>query len=660
MSPVRLPVRLMLGGAVLLGGAAAAPFAAWGQTPARAVPVVSQPVVQSVPGGEGMKLNDALNRINKDPRDVPALLDAGKASLDLGDVDAAIGFFQRASTLSPGNPQAKAGLAGAYVLKRDPYTAIPLFVEAEKAGPIDPARLADRGLAYDLVGDNQTAQRYYRESLAAAPSDETLRRLALSQAISGDRRGMEATLSPLLQKQDKAAWRTRAFALAILGFADEAEGIAQQSLPADRATAISAYLRFMPRLTPAQQAAASNLGHFPRAAEVGIDDPRVAQYARPRTALAAATSPAAPASTGKGKAKPRAADKPVAQAKPQQQAKTQQQATAPVAPPEPKVGREVNGEPVQLAAATDPAPKPSPQAELAAITAQPVARAPAPQPAAPQPAVQEAAPPQVALAPQQNAAPGFSSLDPATGNFNLRQVPVAASPVSAAPTAPAQVAATVPAPTATPPKPVRFEDAFAQFGAPSAEAAPTAGAVDVRQIAAPPAASKLAAAKDAPTKEVAAKDAKAKDAGKDSKGKPIAKLDECAEPPAKGKAGAKGKADVKGKPAAKSGGKTATQCKDGKAVKAPSHPSRIWVQVATGKNKKALAFDWNRFVKEDAAVFKGRKGYTSAWGQTNRLLTGPFDSEAAASAYIARLKKAGVGDAFVWTSPAGQVVDVLP
>ena len=35
-----------------------------------------------------------------------------------------------------------------------------------------------------------------------APNDETLRRLALSLAISGDRRGMESTLSPLLQRQE--------------------------------------------------------------------------------------------------------------------------------------------------------------------------------------------------------------------------------------------------------------------------------------------------------------------------------------------------------------------------------------------------------------------------------------------------------------------------
>lgn len=91
----------------------------------------------------------------------------------------------------------------------------------------------------------------------------------------------------------------------------------------------------------------------------------------------------------------------------------------------------------------------------------------------------------------------------------------------------------------------------------------------------------------------------------------------------------------------------------------PSHPSRIWVQVATGRDKAALGHDWRRMVREAAEVFRGKQGSISAWGQTNRLLTGPFPSEAAANAFIAQLRRADVNGAFVWTSPAGQVVDSL-
>jgi hypothetical protein len=58
-------------------------------------------------------------------------------------------------------------------------------------------------------------------------------------------------------------------------------------------------------------------------------------------------------------------------------------------------------------------------------------------------------------------------------------------------------------------------------------------------------------------------------------------------------------------------------------------------------------------------TFAGKQAFVSGWGQTNRLLTGPFASEAAATAYIAQLRRADVDGAFVWTSPAGQVVDTL-
>ncbi len=91
----------------------------------------------------------------------------------------------------------------------------------------------------------------------------------------------------------------------------------------------------------------------------------------------------------------------------------------------------------------------------------------------------------------------------------------------------------------------------------------------------------------------------------------------------------------------------------------PSHPSRIWVQVATGRDKSALGFDWRKLARENPAVFKGQKANVTAWGQSNRLLAGPFATAKEANAFLTALKKAGVNGAFVWTSPAGQLVDVI-
>ena len=569
-------------------------------------------MVQALPSPTGQTLNAALARLARDPRDLAALIDAGNAALQMGDVDAAIGFFARADQLSPNNMRVKAGLAGALVRSENPYDAIPLFAEAEKAGAVDPSLAVDRGLAYDLVGDNASAQRYYRQALAAGPSDEALRRLAISQAIAGDRRGMETTLSPLLQRQDKGAWRARAFALAILGAPEEGVAIANQVMPADLANGIAPYLRFMPRLTPAQQAAAANLGRFPRAADVGRDDPRVALYAPPKPVAANVGSSLVPAGEPLGR-KGRGADsRQASRVATAAQVRTAPPELAPVraAPPEITPTRSdaprtaaptpASAQPAPAFAASAPRPTPAvasaappavalppqpaprPVPTFAAAPVPPAAAAPAPAPV--QPRVTPASAPTLA------AAPGIER-----GRMGPPADPVASPPPAPTP-APVAVAAPPPAPVVAPapapapkPRPRSLADAFADLAVvPKGTAAPAPGAVDVRKLA----------------------EARARA--------------EAARTPPK-----------------------------------PAHPSRIWVQVGTGRDTGALGFTWRGLVKDNPSLFKGQSPSISDWGRTNRLLAGPFATEAAAEAFLAKARKAEL-DAFVWTSPAGQVVDALP
>lgn len=243
------------------------------------VSTTSVPVVQPTTPSPTRLLNAALARLAKDPRDITALLDAGGAALDLGDTDAAVGFLTRADQVAPGTAGVRARMGIAMLRSNQPFEAIRWFDLAQQAG-FDRAEMApERGLAYDLIGDNAAAQREYQLALAARANDETSRRYALSLVIAGDRRGAELVLQPLLERQDRGAWRVRAFIMAIAGQSDEAEGIARATMPPDLAAAISPYLRYMPRLTPAQQAAAANLGRFPRAADIGRDDPQIVQYA---------------------------------------------------------------------------------------------------------------------------------------------------------------------------------------------------------------------------------------------------------------------------------------------------------------------------------------------------------------------------------------------
>lgn len=225
------------------------------------------------------ELQNALQRLALNPADIDALIDGGNAALLLGDPQAAIGFFARADEMSPGNGRVKAGLGSGLLLNENPYEALRLFDEAKKLGVPETVFAADRGLAYDLVGNSNAALADYELALRRGGDDETIRRYALSLAIAGDRTAAEAQLDPLLRKRDAAAWRTRAFVLAVSGDPQGAIAIADATMPKRMAASIEPFFRFMGRLTPAQQAAAAHFGQFPQAAAIGKDDPRNRQYA---------------------------------------------------------------------------------------------------------------------------------------------------------------------------------------------------------------------------------------------------------------------------------------------------------------------------------------------------------------------------------------------
>ncbi len=89
--------------------------------------------------------------------------------------------------------------------------------------------------------------------------------------------------------------------------------------------------------------------------------------------------------------------------------------------------------------------------------------------------------------------------------------------------------------------------------------------------------------------------------------------------------------------------------------KLKDNPSRIWVQIAAGKNVSALAFDLRRFRKSYADAIGDESGWYTDWGATNRLLIGPYRKEESARSTVAAIKKAG-GDAFLWESDAGEEV----
>jgi tetratricopeptide (TPR) repeat protein len=209
---------------------------------------------------------DALARnvriLADDPKNFTALLAAGKAALQLGETQAAAGFFGRAEEVDPNSAMVEAGLGAALVETGDPTGALTYFSKAQRLGASAAAIGCDRGLAYDLLGNQVAAQTDYRAALYGPDRDEARRRLALSLAISGNKTLALSTLQPLLQRRDPAALRVRALVLAVDGDVAGAKTALDYAMPGASAQ-MDPFFRRLPTLTSAQKAAAVHLGIFP-------------------------------------------------------------------------------------------------------------------------------------------------------------------------------------------------------------------------------------------------------------------------------------------------------------------------------------------------------------------------------------------------------------
>ena len=230
-------------------------------------PIVADPMAAArdamARGDPAEALARYLRVLARDPGDLEALSGAGAAALAVGDADAAINFYVRAEKIAPKDGKIKAGLGSALVQKEQPRAALRLFSSATELG-VAPADVAlDRGLAYDLRGDNRKAQNEYLTLLRARPDPEATRRLALSLAMMGERAGALTILDPLLRRKDIAAWRARAFVMAMTGDIAGAQSAAYAVLPRYQADALKPFLERLPTLKIAEKAAAVHFGHFP-------------------------------------------------------------------------------------------------------------------------------------------------------------------------------------------------------------------------------------------------------------------------------------------------------------------------------------------------------------------------------------------------------------
>jgi hypothetical protein len=587
-------------------------------------------------------LNTHLTRLASNPRDVAALIGAGEAALALDDPHGAAGFFARADAIESGNGRIKAGLARVMLKLQNPAEAARLFDQASRLGYPDTGILADRGLARDMTGDQAGAQRDYQAALARTPDDAELRRrYAASLGISGQVQGADRMLEPLLYKSDRAAWRYRAFIYAMNNRQAEAKKIADETMPAQLAAAITPYMQKMPYLTASQKAAAVHFGQFPAQTGTTIaaitptpPAPGVAVAPKPPAVVAAAPAPIPPAQAKPlSRAEQRRQQRAAARIARAEGLPTSRAVASAQRPPVPTTA------PAQVAQAQTPPPsaaRPAPSTSAAA-TAQM-----APPPSARQPAIPSTPSPSV----QGPPAPGFESIDspprptpqPSNAGSQLNAIALAQAGTPAAPPAsqaaappPTQPPATESAPssvqpiTPVPPSPNpeatrTLADIIRAIDVPDTERQATVAAVDLNEIAALQAqrrAERQAAAKAAADK--AKKEAATK---------------------------AKVEADAKAKKEAEEKKRLA------------ANPSRNWLQVGVGQSKSALGFTM-KGLRRKYATLAPQDAWSASWSRTNRLLVGPFASFARAKELEAKLKAAGA-DVFAWKSDAGEVVEKLP
>jgi Flp pilus assembly protein TadD len=254
-----------------------------------ALAAASVPVSAQTPWRESpaTALDRHIRVLARSPKDFLALIGAGKAALELGDNQAAVGFFGRADEVFPSSPLPQAGMGAAMIADGDAYGAMRYFDRATQLGATPTMIGADRGLAYDLMGRHSDAQADYRAALAGRDADEARRRLALSLAITGDKAGAVETLAPLISRADRGAYRARALVLALSGDLEGARRSLDSMMPGSSAQMVPFFAK-LPSLRSDQKAAAVNLGIFPNTGQ-----PSYAYVAPPRATAPAIQPPPA-------------------------------------------------------------------------------------------------------------------------------------------------------------------------------------------------------------------------------------------------------------------------------------------------------------------------------------------------------------------------------
>lgn len=673
-----------------------------------AFPLAAQTMTPSTsglpPAGSAQTLSDNLKALARDPYNVDALLEAGSGALAVGDPNAAFGFFARAEELSPSNARAKAGLGSALTMMEKPREALRAFDEAVALGMAEDGLFEDRGLAFDLMGDARKAQKDYLAALKAGPSDELTRRYALSLGISGDKDAALTRLDPLIRRNDQAAWRARAFILAMNGDSPGAEKIVRMVAPAGTSASMLSFMQRLADLGPAARARAVHFGTLPAhgtgLAQVmeadtfrPVDPTAAARMAAPppeRVAVVA-TSPVNPKEARRKAREEERLAKLAARGRQASERVQEARTTIATAPPpavaarvaavmpspgeklvvvkgasslplpdaismRPSSGQQVAvvtskpSEPILTTASSKTAP--APLFEVPAALPRPVTPAPKPVLAAPAPSVAIPAtrPTEVLASVDVKPLPTPASAPVSVPAPQLRPIrtnvvpnPVIATPTLTSPLPAAVTAVDLP----------RSDTSQQQLSAVVGTPAPALSSPSSSQA---PAAPTPEIAKPAPAPIAAPRPVLTladivKTLELEQESAAAALPNETQLRAARIAAQKKAAADAKLKAEKLAEEKRIAE----EEAKARRNPARVWVQIATGNNEAGLPGTWRRLKTQASKSLAKQNAWTVPFRQTNRLLVGPLKSVGDARELVSSLAKEGV-QATTFSSDAGQEI----
>lgn len=304
------------------------------------------------------------------PDDPKPLAELGSTLLQLKAYTESARAYRSAIDMAPNDPELHRGLATVLLALNQPAAALPELEQAKGENGGDARLYNSLGVAHDLIGRHDLAQKDYREAMRLAPKNRGIKNnYGLSLALSGDYAAAAAALGEIADNVDSPA-RYRLNLALVYGLAGDdrkAGDIARTALDETAVRSNLAYYALLRGMDDKARAAAIMGGQIQ--GPIALKDPPPEHSAPPSDPAAAATpavaaAPVAPVTQA-------ALPAPAALAKSDKPA--EKTATASAAAPEPDATAAASTQPASIVpASAASASAPAVTTDAAAAASDPV------------------------------------------------------------------------------------------------------------------------------------------------------------------------------------------------------------------------------------------------------------------------------------------------